>query len=100
MIEACDPPSGLEDQARDLGQFGEITLIDGIRGLVIVHMGAIEIKDDRNTVLGIIPLIGAVVDHLWIVGIVVMIIQGQCLVFGVGWLTDLMKLFDAAVCPY
>jgi len=59
---------------------------------VIVHVGAVKIKNDGNAVLGIVPMIGAVVDALRIIGVVVIIIELKFLILGVGVLAEFVQL--------
>src|SRR5215469_10409032 len=92
MVQISNAPCRLEDQPRHLCHFVEVDLVNSIGGPMIVHVNTVKVEDDRDAVLGIIPVVGAEIDALWVVGIVVVVVQLQFLELGVGLLADLMQL--------
>lgn len=57
VIQIGDTPAGLENQLGYIRQLGEVDFIHSIGGPVVVHMNAIEVKNDRDTVLRVIPMV-------------------------------------------
>jgi len=88
VIKVGQPPAGLKHQSRDLRQFAEINLVHRVGRPVIIHVSAVKIKNDGHAMLGVIPVIGTVIDAFRIIGIVVVIIQLQLLKLGIRFLAD------------
>src|SRR5437667_9295554 len=79
VIQIGDTPAGLKYQPGYIRQLGEIDFIHSISGPVVVHMNTIEVKNDGNVVLGVIPMVRAVIDALGIFRIIVIVIEIQLL---------------------
>jgi hypothetical protein len=97
VVEVGDSPSRLKYQASNFCHLGKINLVHGIRGLVVIHVNTVKIEDHGYAVFGIIPVVGAVVDSLWIIGIVVVVIQLHLLELGVCIFAELVQLLADAV---
>src|ERR1700756_1121664 len=97
MIKVGNAPSSLKYQPCNLGQLSKINLVNGVRGFVVIHAGAIEIENNRYAMFGIIPVVGTEVNTLRIIGIVIVIIQLQLLVVRVGLFAELMQFLADAV---
>ena len=48
MIQIGDAPAGLKNEPGYAGQLGKVDLIDCIGRLMVVHMDAIEVKNDGD----------------------------------------------------
>lgn len=66
MVQVCDPPAGFKDQAGDLGHLIEINLVDCICRPMVINVCPGEVKNDRNPVLRVIPMVGTVIDSFWV----------------------------------
>ena len=97
MVQVCDSPACFEDQAGDLGHLIEIDFVDRIRGPMIINVCSGEVKDDRNPVLGVVPMVGTVIDSFRVGGIVVIIIQIHFLKLLVGFRADLVQFLADTV---
>src|SRR5215813_10116758 len=93
MVQVGQSPASLEDQPGNFCHLGEVNLIHGVSRLVVVDVDSIKIKNHRDTVFGVVPVVGAIVNALWVAGIVVVVVQREFLILGVGILTDLVQLF-------